>query len=138
LTDSACHVLDACALIAVLRREPGAEAIESLLADERSLCLIHVLNLCEVAYDTLRQSPDVSLIEWVAAIEAFGLTVHWNIDAELFARAARLKAHWRRVSSADCFALALAQELNGELVTSDHHELDPLAAAGVSGNCFFR
>ncbi|NOT60006.1 MAG: hypothetical protein HOP19_07245 [Acidobacteria bacterium] len=41
----------------------------------------------------------------------------------------RLKvAH--KLSFADCFAVTLAQHAGGQLITSDHHELDPLAAAG--------
>jgi predicted nucleic acid-binding protein len=60
----------------------------------------------------------------------------WTILAtELWQKAAQIKADWRKVSLADCFALALAIREKGTLVTSDHHELDPLAKAGL---CEFR
>jgi predicted nucleic acid-binding protein len=31
-----------------------------------------------------------------------------------------------RISLADCFGIALARRVGGELVTSDHHEIDPI------------
>ena len=67
-----------------------------------------------------------------------GLRVCWNTDIALLTRAAEHKARWRRVSLADCFALALAQTLGGILLTSDHHEFDPLVSAGVKSIEFFR
>lgn len=53
------------------------------------------------------------------------------------ARAGRLKAHGR-LSLADCFAIALARRTNAEVVTSDHREFDPVAAAGLCTVRFFR
>jgi hypothetical protein len=44
-------VLDACALIAYLRGEPGSDVIEALLLDPDVPSLIHAINLCEVYYD---------------------------------------------------------------------------------------
>jgi hypothetical protein len=40
-------VFDACALIAYLRNEPGAEVVEDLLIRYPNRCLIHAANLCE-------------------------------------------------------------------------------------------
>ena len=39
---------DACALIAYLRKEPGAEVVPAVLTDASNTCLIHAVNLCEV------------------------------------------------------------------------------------------
>lgn len=44
-------VLDACAIIAFLRDEEGADVVESALLG--SECVIHAVNLCEVYKDCL-------------------------------------------------------------------------------------
>lgn len=49
----------------------------------------------------------------------------------------RLKARGR-ISLADCFGVALAQHLGGEVVTSDHHEFDPLVQLGIVPIRFIR
>lgn len=131
-------VFDACALIALLRSEAGAQCLEGLLIDPSVECSIHAINLCEAAYDAMRRQSNLDLAGWTADIEAFGLRVDWIIDPGLFAEAAALKVHWRRVSLADCFALVLARRLGGTLLTSDHHEMDPMVAAGVNDIVFFR
>ena len=132
------YIFDACALIALLQSETGAERIEAVLQDQNSKCLIHAINLCEVAYDSIRRDQSVSISEWLDMVKGFGLEVYWSIDFNLLNRAAYLKAHWRRVSLADCFALALVEARKGKLLTSDHHELDPLVLAGVTAIEFFR
>lgn len=48
------YVLDACAMIAWLRGEPGAAVVDLAIRDVNSQCLAHALNLCEVFYDAFR------------------------------------------------------------------------------------
>jgi predicted nucleic acid-binding protein len=43
-----------------------------------------------------------------------------------------------RISLADCFCIVLAQELSGEVVTSDHHEFDPLVPLNLVPITFIR
>jgi hypothetical protein len=49
-------VLDACAMIAYLKGEPGGPVVMSLLRDPDASCYAHSVNLCEVYYDFLRRS----------------------------------------------------------------------------------
>ncbi len=44
-------ILDACAVIAYLRDEEGADTVESALISEE--CCIHAINMCEVYKDCL-------------------------------------------------------------------------------------
>lgn len=125
-------VLDACALIAAQRGEPGGEKLLEWLADADRQVIMHGLNLCEVFYDALRRDSSTQLDSLFADVDALGISVETQLGFELIDRAGRLKAHWRRVSLADCVALALAEQLGGCLVTTDHHEFDPLSAAGHS------
>jgi uncharacterized protein with PIN domain len=47
-------VLDASAIIAFLRDEPGAQLVADHLRDEPQRNFAHALNLCEVYYDFFR------------------------------------------------------------------------------------
>jgi predicted nucleic acid-binding protein len=122
-------VLDACAIIATQRGEPGGERLIDLLILPETRALVHTINLCEVWYDQLRRNPDAKL-EWLLDEMAhWGVSIADELGVPLMRRAGEIKARWRRVSLADCIAPALAEQRGGELVTTDHHEMDPLAAA---------
>lgn len=47
-------ILDACALIAFLRDEAGADIVEAALIHES--CVIHAINMCEVYKDCLARN----------------------------------------------------------------------------------
>ena len=118
-------VLDACALIAFLNDEPGAELVASMLEDVPSVEM-SAINLLEIAYDYIRKSGDSQAVrELLDVIDQLPIKIHWRIDDEVFQHAARFKATFR-ISLADSFALALAKTLNAAVATSDHHEFDPL------------
>jgi hypothetical protein len=53
-------------------------------------------------------------------------------------RVGQLKGEIRKISLADCFALALSERLHGDVVTSDRHEFDPLVSAGLARVTFIR
>lgn len=55
------YILDACALIAFLRDEDGADIVESTLIDQD--CVAHAINFCEVYYDCLRREDKNSADE---------------------------------------------------------------------------
>jgi uncharacterized protein with PIN domain len=131
-------VFDACALIAILENEPGALIVEELLQDPANRCLIHAASACEVYYDLCRRGSIDEADTLVALFTEYGLDLVETLPLELWRLAGKLKADWRRVSLADCFALALAIREEGVLVTSDHHELDPVAIAGVCPIRFIR
>jgi uncharacterized protein with PIN domain len=129
------YVFDACAVIALLDNEPGATAVEALLEVEGGRCVAHVLNVCEVYYHIARRAGTERADKLKDVLESYGFEIEDSLATELWQKAAQIKADWRKVSLADCFALALAIREKGTLVTSDHHELDPLAKAGL---CEFR
>ncbi len=125
-------------MIAFLRNETGAAIVQGILTDPQNDCYAHALNLCEVFYDFSRSGGEQEAQTAVSELVKVGVTERRDLDAAFWQRAGRLKAIHRRVSLADCCALALTLRLGGELVTSDHHELDALAAAGVCPINFFR
>lgn len=131
------YVFDACAVIAFLQDEPGADEVARLL-ERRQRCLIHVINLCEVYYDLIRRSYLEKANSVENIVEAAGFEISAALPSRLWQQAGRLKAQLRRISLADCFAMALALEEQGILVTADHHEFDPVAAAGLCRINFIR
>jgi predicted nucleic acid-binding protein len=124
-------------MIAYLRGEVGADAVRAILLDPTHQSLAHALNLCEVYYEFHRASGAKVAGEAVEDLMAVGVQLRDDISPEFWQTAGALKAT-RRVSLADCFAITLAQATGGRVLTSDHHEFDPLAAAGVCTVEFIR
>lgn len=131
-------VFDSCAVIALLDDEPGVEVVEALLAAESHRCTIHLLNVCEIFYHLLRSAGPERAGKLLLILKSYGFEIEESLLPTLWQEAGRLKAVWRRISLADCFAVALAIERGATLVTSDHHELDPLAQANLCPFCFIR
>jgi ribonuclease VapC len=113
-------VVDSFAVLAWLKDEPGVRFVRSLFAaaEQGELrLLVCAVNLGEVYYITAKERG-------MARAEAvLGNLLHlpWNVlpvTNELVWAAARLKARFR-ISYADAFALACAQEQEAELVTND-------------------
>jgi predicted nucleic acid-binding protein len=133
----AVYVFDACAVIALLHAEPGAREVAVLLKPGRRR-LIHIINLCEVYYDMLRRGRVEAAHSLEKVLGGIGLEIDSGVPSSIWQRAGDLKARLRRISLADCFAMALTLQENGVLVTSDHRELDPVAEAGICPIHFFR
>jgi len=131
-------VFDACALIAFAYDEEGADLIETYLASDDNKCFVHSLNFCEFYYQAYRRSSKNDAVRLVDEFLELGLVVRDDIDTEFWQDAGELKAIHKRVSLADCCAVSLANRLDAELVTSDHHELDELAKLSVCKITFFR
>jgi len=136
LAADATYVLDACAFIAFLQDEPGADEVTRLMKERK--CLIHAVNVCEVYYDLLRRADVDGANSLESLLRAGGLEIYAALPPALWQEAGRIKAERRRLSLADCFALALALQEQAVLVTSDHHDLDSVAEAGIYPIHFFR
>ena len=120
------YVLDACALIAALSNEYGADKIvdvyNEVISGEAEL-IMNVVNLLEVYYDDYRFHGKDAANKMIADVKALSIKIITETDDELFYEAGRLKASYK-ISLADSFALAQAKITNGVLITSDHHEFD--------------
>ena len=132
------HVFDACAVVALLQGEEGASVVSGLLLGESHRCLVHAINVCEIYYDLFRRDGEEIADGVREVLEGYGLEIVEDLSFSLWKTAGRLKGTWKRISLADCFALALALETSATLVTSDHHEMDSLAQAGICPIRFIR
>jgi predicted nucleic acid-binding protein len=113
------YVLDTHALFAFLQREPGEQLVARLLeraATDIALNL-SLLNFGEIAYIAERERGYVTAQRILDDIRRLPITV-CEVSEERVLAAARIKAT-RRVSYADAFAVALAQELSATLVSGD-------------------
>lgn len=130
-------VLDACALIAFLRGEPGADVVRAMFDDPDTECMAHAINLCEVFYDAIRDTGEDKASAALQDLQEIGLVTREDMDSQFWQQAGRYKAH-NRLSLADCLALALADRVMGELMTTDHHEFDAVVQKGIGRVKFIR
>ncbi|HSK81478.1 MAG TPA: PIN domain-containing protein [Thermoanaerobaculia bacterium] len=130
-------VFDACAVIALLENEPGADMVRLCLRTSTRR-LMHAINVCEVYYDMLRRSGETKANGLERFLDNAGIKVFEAIPSPLWRAAGTLKAHRKKVSLADCIVLSLTVQEGGTLITSDHRDLDPIAEAGICPIRFIR
>ncbi|GHT85167.1 hypothetical protein FACS1894137_09110 [Spirochaetia bacterium] len=119
-------VLDACALIAWLKNEPGADVVDDLLdrAEEGETDLyISIVNLVEVYYGFMKDLGEDHAREIMQTVRETAVMVIDTTDGAVFDEVARLKSTLKQFSLADAFGLAAASVYGGAFVTCDHHEL---------------
>ena len=131
------YVLDACAMIAYIEGEPGQAVVASFLADPANECYAHSMNLCEVYYQIIRHSGVTVAQAAINSLYADGVMERQDMSSHFWQRVGEHKARGR-ISLPDCFCITLAQELSGEVVTSDHGEFDPLVPLGIVPIKFIR
>ena len=122
------YVLDACALLAFLNDEPGADVIDTLLQKAKNnecTLYMHKLNILEIYYGVLREDGHAKAEDGFAKILALPIKVIESLSDTVFKAAGKPKVSYR-ISVADSIALAEAKTRNVQLVTSDHHEFDPI------------
>lgn len=111
------YALDSYAILAFLQGEEGAERVKYLLSAARAgEAELHmsVINLAEVQYKIMRRGADTT--DALALLRTLPISL---ISAdEHISEVVQLKAKYP-MSLADCFAAALAQELDCPLLTGD-------------------
>jgi PIN domain nuclease of toxin-antitoxin system len=124
-------LLDAYAAIAVLKGEPAAHEVRSVL--EKGEAVIHPLNLGEVI-DRMARLAGADPDEVEADMALLGVTAV-NVDEAALVDAGRWRArHYHRadraVSLADCVAGLCAVTMKFALATSDRHCADMVRDEG--------
>ena len=104
-------IFDACALIALSEKEEGSDLLASFLEDGENTCFVHSINLCEVYYQMYREKSKAEAIAITAGFLDLGVLLRDDMDIEFLQAAGELKAIHKRVSLADCCAMALAKGL---------------------------
>ena len=122
------YILDACALLALLSNEPGADIVANVyqkaVSGEITLA-INKLNLLEVYYDLIRTYGKENADIFYKKFKQLPINIYHEISDEIFTEAGRLKASYK-ISLADSVALAQTIVSGGALLTADHHEFDAI------------
>ena len=133
------YILDACALVALLKNENGADVVAAAYkkADSgEAQIIMNRVNLLEVYYGYYRDDGK-EYSEWIMnSISKSKISIS-EFDEEIFPIAGRLKASYR-ISLADSIVLAQAMVVEGKLLTSDHHEFDVIEAKEKINFCWIR
>lgn len=113
-------VLDACALMVYLEKEPGYEKIKDFLvqaAESGKNLLMTTVNWGEVFYILIRDYGLDEAEKIQKVIETFPIEFV-PVDLSLARQASLYKAN-KKLPYADCFAASLAKTHKGELITGD-------------------
>jgi predicted nucleic acid-binding protein len=119
-------VLDACAVIAALSNEKGADIVVNAYNEASSgnaKIIMNIINLLEVYYDDYRIHGKESADKMVKSIMAFPTIIVSEIKPDIFTEAGRLKSMYK-ISLADSIVLAQTIVMKGSLLTCDHREFD--------------
>ena len=127
------YLLDACAVLAFLNDEEGADAVASLAESakrgEISLSM-NAANLIEVYYDRIRGAGSGDADAVIRKIyEDSPIAVIDNLTPAIVREAAHIKAEGK-MSFADAILVATARCTGATIVTCDHTELAPVEQQG--------
>lgn len=123
-------VLDTSALIVYLRGEAGHDRFVELLKRDETSFAMHMINLGELYYVFSRSDGESKAEEAWSITHEMPIRIVDSLSESFVKRAGRWKAT-QRISYADAFALATAEEHGVPLVTTDHQELDPVDQRGL-------
>jgi PIN domain nuclease of toxin-antitoxin system len=133
-------ILDACALLAVLAMEKGAENIRNLFqkaVDNQAVLMMNKLNFLEVYYKIYKAYGKIEADNLFKTIEQMPITINDKLTNEVFKEAGRLKSKYK-LSLADSIAVSESIINKGSLVTADHHEIEPIEKAEKINITWFR
>jgi len=125
------YVLDACSLIALFKRENGADKVKALL-DEALTGQVNIfmntINLIEIHYlfyRALGKEKSTFILEQIYTMPINFINM---IDEIIFSESSRLKAQYG-IPLGDSIGLATAIKMNGTFVTSDHSDFEKIEKA---------
>ena len=122
------YILDACTLIALFKKEQGADKIKTLLEEAiagQATVFMNTVNLIEINYcfyRTLGKEKAALILEQVYALPIEFID---TIDKVIFSETSRLKAQYA-IPLGDAIGLATAIKMDGIFVTADHADFDEI------------
>jgi len=122
---SSIFVLDACALIALLKNETGADIVSDIYEKAsrgEATLLMNRVNLFEVYYGFYKEKGKVYAEKIMDGVIKSVISI-CEFNRAVFDEAGRFKATYK-ISLADSIVLSQTTISCGVLLTADHHELD--------------
>ncbi len=143
-------VIDACAMIAYLEDENGADMVENVLTNPTNICVSHVVNLGELYTYYMKYFTQADAEEAIRLLtKDAGVLPRDDIDTAFWVEVARLRGQITStvrnpatggcysIALADCFAIELARKVTGTVVTCDS-EFVYVRDSGICLVQFFR
>ena len=124
-------ILDACALIALLAGEKGAEKVRDIIQDaidEKATVKINQINLLEVYYHIINIYDQNKANEMLKAIRKFPIEIIIGLEDSAFYEAGRIKSK-HKIPLGDSIVVAECIIRKGTLVTSDHSDMEKMETA---------
>jgi len=124
-------ILDACALIALLAGEKGAEKVRDIIQDAidgKVTVKINQINLLEVYYHTINIYDQNKANEMLNVIKKFPIEVMIGLEESTFNEAGRIKSKYK-IPLGDSIVVAECIIKKGTLVTSDHSDFERMETA---------
>ena len=134
------YILDACSLVALFKKENGADKVKALLEEARTGqhdVFMNIINLIEMNYlfhRALGKEKSAALLEQISLLPIQFIS---TIDEVIFSEASRIKAQYA-VPLGDAIGLATVIRLGGTFVTSDHDDLEKIEKAEPLSFFWFR
>jgi predicted nucleic acid-binding protein len=125
---SGTFILDACALIALLAGEPGAENVKKIIQDAidgNATIKINQINLLEVYYKVCNVYNQDEANKTIEKIKEFPIEIIIGLKENVFNEAGRIKSK-HKIPLGDSIAVAESIIGKGILVTSDHNDLEKI------------
>jgi predicted nucleic acid-binding protein len=124
-------ILDACALIALLAGEKGAEKVRDIIQDaidEKATVKINQVNLLEVYYHIINIYDQNKANEMLKTIRKFPIEIIIGLEDSTFYEAGRIKSK-HKIPLGDSIVVAECIIRKGTLVTSDHSDMEKMETA---------
>ncbi|MDR2717190.1 MAG: PIN domain-containing protein [Treponema sp.] len=121
-------ILDACALIALLAGEPGAENVKKIIQDAVDgdiTVKINQINLLEVYYKVCNVYNQNEANRTMKKLKEFPIEIIIGLKEDVFNEAGRIKSKYK-IPLGDSIAVAECIIGKGILVTSDHNDLEKI------------
>ena len=120
------YILDACALIALLAGESGAENVKKIIQNAINgdvIVKINQINLLEVYYKVCNVYNQDEAKKAIKKIKEFPIEIIIGLKEDVFIEAGRIKSKYK-IPLGDSIAVAECIIGEGILVTSDHNDLE--------------
>jgi predicted nucleic acid-binding protein len=121
-------ILDACALIALLAGESGAENVKKIIqaaVDGNITVKINQINLLEVYYKICNVYNQDLAKGTIKKLKEFPIEIIVGLKEEVFYEAGRIKSKYK-IPLGDSIAVAECIISKGILVTSDHNDIEKI------------
>ena len=115
-------VLDACAVLALIKKEQGADIVKKVVESDARIFL-HSVTFLEMYYNIIKELGIDNADLFFGYVTQTKIEIIYEITEKTIKNAGYYKAKYK-ISLGDAFVLATAKEYDAKIISSDHHELD--------------